>query len=53
MKKILFLIRTLRIGGAEHVLVDVANRMAEKGFLYKQEETFKIANTIDEIFDYL
>lgn len=32
MRKILFLIRTLRIGGAEHVLVDVANRMTEKGF---------------------
>lgn len=30
--KILFLIPTLNIGGAEHVLVDIANRMAEDGF---------------------
>lgn len=29
---ILFLIRTLNVGGAEHVLVDIANRMAEDGF---------------------
>lgn len=32
MKRILFLIRTLNIGGAEHVLVDIANRMTEDGF---------------------
>lgn len=32
MKRILFLIRTLNIGGAEHVLVSIANRMAEDGF---------------------
>lgn len=32
MKKILFLIRTLNMGGAEHVLVNIANRMAEDGF---------------------
>ena len=32
MKKILFLIRTLNIGGAEHVLVDVSNYLAAAGY---------------------
>lgn len=32
MSKILFLINTLMVGGAEHVLVDIANRMAEDGY---------------------
>lgn len=32
IKRILFLIRTLNIGGAEHVLVNIANQMAEDGF---------------------
>jgi hypothetical protein len=27
--------------------------MGEKGFLYKQEELFKIADTVDEIFEHL
>ena len=33
--------------------VEYINEMSEKGFLYKQEELFKIANSIDEIFEYL
>lgn len=32
MKRILFLINTLGIGGAEHVLIDIANEMANRGF---------------------
>ena len=32
MKKILFLINTLNGGGAERVLIDVANALSEKGF---------------------
>lgn len=32
MKSVLFLIRTLNMGGAEHVLVDIANRLAQDGF---------------------
>ena len=34
-------------------MFEMIDEMAEKGFLYKQEETFHIANSIDEIFDYL
>lgn len=35
-------------------MFEMIDEMAEKGFLYNQEEDlFKIANTIDEIFDYL
>ena len=34
-------------------MFEMIDEMSEKGFLYKQEETFKVANTIDEIFDYL
>ena len=41
MKRILFLINTLNMGGAEHVLVDIANRMAKDG----------IPVTVQTIFD--
>ena len=34
-------------------MFEMIDEMAEKGFLYKQEELFKIANTTDEIFEYL
>ncbi|WP_405304867.1 TIGR00730 family Rossman fold protein [Methanobrevibacter sp.] len=34
-------------------MLEMIDEMAEKGFLYKQEEIFHIANSIDEIFDYL
>ena len=34
-------------------MFEMIDEMAEKGFLYKQEETFHIANSIDEILDYL
>ncbi|WP_407392290.1 TIGR00730 family Rossman fold protein [Methanobrevibacter sp.] len=34
-------------------MLEMIDEMAQKGFLYKQEEIFKIANTIDEIFEYL
>ena len=32
MKRILFLIRTLNVGGAEHVLVDIANHLSATGY---------------------
>lgn len=32
MSHILFMIRTLNVGGAEHVLVNIANRLVEAGF---------------------
>ena len=34
-------------------MLEMIDEMSEKGFLYKQEELFKIANSIDEIFEYL
>ena len=34
-------------------MLKMIDEMGEKGFLYKQEELFKVATTIDEIFDYL
>ena len=34
-------------------MIKMIEEMDEKGFLYKQEELFKVATTIDEIFDYL
>ena len=34
-------------------MIDMINDMGEKGFLYKQEEIFKIATSIDEIKEYL
>lgn len=32
-------------------MLEMIDEMGEKGFLYKQSETFKVANTIDEIFE--
>ena len=34
-------------------MFEMIDEMIEKGFLYKPEEIFKTANTIDEIFDNL
>ena len=34
-------------------MLKMIDEMGEKGFLYKQEELFKVATTVDEIFDYL
>ena len=34
-------------------MFEMIDEMAKKGFLYKQTEIFKIANSIDEIFKYL
>lgn len=34
-------------------MLEMIDEMGEKGFLYKQDDIFKIAATIDEIFDYL
>lgn len=34
-------------------MIEMIDEMNKKGFLYKQEELFKVADTIDEIFNYL
>ena len=34
-------------------MIKMIDEMGEKGFLYKQDEIFKVATTIDEIFEYL
>ncbi len=34
-------------------MIEMIEEMGEKGFLYKQEELFKIADTVDEIFKHL
>lgn len=34
-------------------MFEMIDEMSEKGFLYKQTEIYKIANSIDEIFKYL
>lgn len=41
------------INGFFNKMFEMIDEMSEKGFLYKQEETFNTVNTIDEIFDYL
>ena len=41
------------IAGFYDKMLEMIDEMSEKGFLYKQEELFKIANSIDEIFEYL
>lgn len=43
-KSVLFLIRTLNTGGAEHVLVNIANRMAEDGFSVTVQTLFDEGN---------
>lgn len=34
-------------------MLEMLDELGEKGFLYKQEEIFKVANTLEEIFDIL
>ena len=34
-------------------MLEMIDEMGEKGFLYKQDEIFKVATSIDEIFEYL
>ena len=34
-------------------MFEMIDEMGEKGFLYKQDEIFKVATSIEEIFDYL
>lgn len=34
-------------------MLEMIDEMSDKGFLYKQESVFEIANSIDEIFEYL
>ena len=34
-------------------MIEMIDEMGEKGFLYKQEELFKVTNTIDGIFEIL
>lgn len=34
-------------------MLKMLDEIGEKGFLYKQEETFKIATSVEEIFEYL
>lgn len=41
------------IEGFFEKMFEMIDEMDRKGFLYKQEEMFKIANNIDEIFEYL
>ena len=41
------------IDGFFNKMLEMIDEMGKKGFLYKQEELFKTANTIDEIFEYL
>ena len=41
------------IEGFYDKMIEMIDEMGEKGFLYKQEEIFKTANSIDEIFEYL
>lgn len=41
------------IDGFFNKMFEMIDEMSEKGFLYKQEEIFKVANSIDEILNYL
>ena len=41
------------IDGFFNKMFEMIDEMAQKGFLYKQAEIYKIANSIDEIFEYL
>ena len=34
-------------------MFEMIDEMGEKGFLYKQDEIFKVTTSIDEIFEYL
>ena len=41
------------IDGFFNKMFEMIDEMAQKGFLYKQTEIYKIAESIDEIFEYL
>lgn len=41
------------IDGFFNKMFEMIDEMAQNGFLYKQTEIYKIANSIDEIFEYL
>ena len=41
------------INGYYDTMLEMLNEMNDKGFLYKQEELFKVANSIDEIFKHI
>ena len=41
------------IDGFYNKMIEMIDEMGEKGFLYKQNEIYKVACTIDEIFEYL
>lgn len=41
------------IAGFYDKMLEMIDEMGEKGFLYKQEEIFKTANSIDEVFEHL
>lgn len=41
------------IAGFYDKMIEMIDEMDEKGFLYKQEELFKTADSIDEIFEHL
>lgn len=41
------------IDGFYNKMFEMIDEMSEKGFLYKQTQIFKVANSIDEIFEYL
>ncbi len=41
------------IDGFYDTMIKMIDEMGEKGFLYKQTELFKVANTAEDIFEYL
>ena len=47
------IIIVFNIDGFFNKMFEMIDDMAQKGFLYKQTEIFKTANTIDEIFEYI
>ena len=53
LKQVSSEIIVFNIDGFFNKMFEMINEMAEKGFLYKQDEIFKIADTIDDIFKFL
>ncbi len=41
------------IAGFYDKMLEMIDEMGEKGFLYKQEDIFKVAGSVDEIFEHL
>lgn len=41
------------VDGFYDKMLEMIDEMGEKGFLYKQSEIFKVASTVEEIFEYL